>query len=92
MDGVSRMFRAFAMADIPEGLAKGDPDYEVYEQTLCTRTRYGAGCLGQVGDPHKVPQVGAVPPVVRAVGEDADGAGGRAHPRQASAGPLYFKR
>lgn len=36
VDGVSRMFRAFAMADIPEGLAKGDPDYEVYEQTLCT--------------------------------------------------------
>lgn len=36
VDGVSRMFRAFAMVDIPEGLAKGDPDYEVYEQTLCT--------------------------------------------------------
>lgn len=36
VDGVSRMFRTFAMVDIPEGLAKGDPDYEVYEQTLCT--------------------------------------------------------
>lgn len=36
VDGVSRMFRAFAMVDIPEGLAKGDPDHEVYEQTLCT--------------------------------------------------------
>ncbi len=36
LDGVSRMFRAFALVDIPEGLAKADPDYEVYEQTLCT--------------------------------------------------------
>ena len=36
VDGVSRMFRTFAMVDIPEGLAKGDPDYEVYEHTLCT--------------------------------------------------------
>ena len=36
VDGVSRMFRTFAMVDIPEGLAKGDPDHEVYEQTLCT--------------------------------------------------------
>ncbi len=36
LDGVSRMFRAFAPVDIPEGLAKADPDYEVYEQTLCT--------------------------------------------------------
>lgn len=36
LDGVSRMFRAFATVDIPEGLAKTDPDYEVYEQTLCT--------------------------------------------------------
>lgn len=35
-DGVSRMFRAFAAVDIPEGLGKADPDYEVYEQTLCT--------------------------------------------------------
>ena len=35
-DGVSRMFRAFAPVDIPEGLAKADPDYDVYEQTLCT--------------------------------------------------------
>ncbi len=36
VEGVSRMFRAFAPVDIPEGLAKADPDYEVYEQTLCT--------------------------------------------------------
>ena len=36
LDGVSRMFRAFAPVDIPEGLAKADPEYEVYEQTLCT--------------------------------------------------------
>ena len=36
VDGVSRMFRAFAPVDIPEGLAKADPDYDVYEQTLCT--------------------------------------------------------
>ena len=36
LDGVSRMFRAFAPVDIPEGLAKADPGYEVYEQTLCT--------------------------------------------------------
>lgn len=35
-DGVSRMFRAFALVDIPEGLAKADPEYDVYEQTLCT--------------------------------------------------------
>ncbi|MCI9169502.1 MAG: linear amide C-N hydrolase [Lawsonibacter sp.] len=36
LDGVSRMFRAFAPVDIPEGLAKADPNYDVYEQTLCT--------------------------------------------------------
>ncbi len=36
VDGVSRMFRAFASVDIPEGLAKADLDYEEYEQTLCT--------------------------------------------------------
>ena len=36
VDGVSRMFRAFAPVDIPEGLAKADPGHEVYEQTLCT--------------------------------------------------------
>ena len=30
------MFRAFAPVDIPEGLAKADPNYDVYEQTLCT--------------------------------------------------------
>ena len=35
-EGVSRMFRAFAPVDIPEGLAKADPDYDMYEQTLCT--------------------------------------------------------
>lgn len=36
LDGVSRMFRSFAPVDIPEGLAKADPNYDVYEQTLCT--------------------------------------------------------
>ena len=36
LGGVSRMFRAFAPVDIPEGLAKADPNYDVYEQTLCT--------------------------------------------------------
>ena len=36
LDGVSRMFRAFAPVDIPEGLAKAGPGYKVYEQTLCT--------------------------------------------------------
>lgn len=36
LDGISRMFRAFAPVDIPEGLAKADPNYQVYEQTLCT--------------------------------------------------------
>ncbi|MCI9331341.1 MAG: linear amide C-N hydrolase [Oscillibacter sp.] len=36
LDGISRMFRAFAPVDIPEGLAKASPDDEVYEQTLCT--------------------------------------------------------
>ncbi len=36
LDGVSRMFRAFAPVDIPEGLAKAEPDYDIYEQTLCT--------------------------------------------------------
>lgn len=36
LDGVSRMFRAFSTVDIPEGLAKADPNYEAYEQTLCT--------------------------------------------------------
>ena len=36
LPGVSRMFRAFATADIPEGLAKAYPNYEVYEQTLRT--------------------------------------------------------
>lgn len=35
-EGISRMFRAFAPVDIPEGLAKADPNYDVYEQTLCT--------------------------------------------------------
>ena len=34
VDGVSRMFRAFALVEIPEGLVRGE---EVdYEQTLCT--------------------------------------------------------
>ena len=36
LDGISRMFRAFAPVDIPEGLAKAGPDHDVYEQTLCT--------------------------------------------------------
>ena len=35
LDGVSRMFRAFAPVDIPEGLAKTDHNSDVYEQTLC---------------------------------------------------------
>lgn len=36
LDGVSRMFRAFAPVDIPEGLAKAGPNHGVYQQTLCT--------------------------------------------------------
>lgn len=36
VDGVSRMFRAFAPVDIPEGLAMAGPDGEEYNQTLCT--------------------------------------------------------
>lgn len=36
LDGVSRMFRAFAPVDIPEGLAKAGPDRGAYHQTLCT--------------------------------------------------------
>lgn len=36
LDGVSRMFRAFAPVDIPEGLVKGGTGCEGYEQTLCT--------------------------------------------------------
>ena len=35
-DGVSRMFRAFAPVDIPEGLVKDDSECGAYEQTLCT--------------------------------------------------------
>ena len=35
LDGISRMFRAFAPVDTPEGVIKGDPAYEAYEQTLC---------------------------------------------------------
>lgn len=36
LDGVSRMFRAFAPVDLPEGLAQADPNHAVYQQTLCT--------------------------------------------------------
>lgn len=36
VDGISRMLRAFALVDIPEGLAKAEPESDVYEQTLCT--------------------------------------------------------
>lgn len=36
VDGVSRMFRAFAPVDIPEGLVRADSDRAAYEQTLCT--------------------------------------------------------
>lgn len=35
LDGVSRMFRAFAPVEIPEGLARADAGYDAYEQTLC---------------------------------------------------------
>lgn len=35
LDGVSRMFRAFAPVDIPEGMARFNSDNEEYEQTLC---------------------------------------------------------
>lgn len=35
LDGVSRMFRAFAPVDIPEGLARAAVDSDDYEQTLC---------------------------------------------------------
>ena len=35
LDGVSRMFRAFAPVEIPEGLARADSGGEEYEQTLC---------------------------------------------------------
>ena len=34
LDGVSRMFRAFAPVDIPEGLAKADLDYNVCHVVL----------------------------------------------------------
>ena len=35
IDGISRMFKAFAPVDIPQGLIKAHPDYEAYEMTLC---------------------------------------------------------
>lgn len=35
LDGISRMFRAFAPVEIPEGLAAGEPDAGVYDQSLC---------------------------------------------------------
>ncbi len=35
LDGVSRMFRTFALVDIPEGLVKDDRERGAYEQTLC---------------------------------------------------------
>lgn len=36
VDGISRMFRAFAPVDIPEGLVRMGPDCAAYDQTLCT--------------------------------------------------------
>ena len=36
LDGVSRMFRAFAPVDIPEGLVRDDEEKGAYEQTICT--------------------------------------------------------
>lgn len=35
LDGISRMFRAFAPVDIPEGLARSDAGDAGYQQTLC---------------------------------------------------------
>lgn len=35
LDGISRMFRAFAPVDLPEGLAGADPRHNAYSQTLC---------------------------------------------------------
>ncbi len=35
VDGISRMFRAFAPVDIPEGLIRAASDSDAYEQTLC---------------------------------------------------------
>ena len=36
IDGVGRMMHAFAAVDLPDGIQKAHPDYEAYEQTLCT--------------------------------------------------------
>lgn len=36
LDGISRMFRALAPVDIPEGLARADAGNAGYQQTLCT--------------------------------------------------------
>ncbi|MCI8403222.1 MAG: linear amide C-N hydrolase [Lachnospiraceae bacterium] len=36
LEGVSRMFRAFALVDIPEGLVRDETEPGAYEQTLCT--------------------------------------------------------
>ncbi|MDO4438773.1 MAG: linear amide C-N hydrolase [Eubacteriales bacterium] len=35
INGISRMFKAFAPVDIPQGLIKAHPDHEAYEMTLC---------------------------------------------------------
>ena len=36
IDGVTRMFNAFAPVTIPDGMLKESPDHEQYEMTLCT--------------------------------------------------------
>ena len=36
LDGVGRMFHAFAPVDIPEGLLSAAGEEERYEQSLCT--------------------------------------------------------
>lgn len=36
LEGVSRMFHAFALVDIPEGLVQDEAEPGAYEQTLCT--------------------------------------------------------
>lgn len=41
LDGVSRMFRAFAPVEIPEGLVRGGPGLEESQQTLCLSAMCG---------------------------------------------------
>ena len=36
IDGVTRMFNAFAPVTIPDGMLKESPDHEQYEMSLCT--------------------------------------------------------